>query len=170
MKSDIFFIYLISLFSLFSLLYCIVVQPGTLVHPYTVDLVGAPFNRILTRFTDVRLCENYEADVNGTAIGWFECPFPFEPSSYTVCCGDRYAEFCCQPEYESSRYYSSDSSYKDKGKGNKKGKGYVVIFGICVKGVGTLTLCVLFIIYIWWSAANGKILTFVSMLSYRLKD
>ena len=45
------------------------------------------------------LCENYEADVNKTAIGWFKCPFPFEPNSYTLCCGDRYAEFCCKPDY-----------------------------------------------------------------------
>ena len=45
------------------------------------------------------LCENYDADVNGTAIGWFKCPFPFEPSSYTACCGDQYTEFCCAPDY-----------------------------------------------------------------------
>jgi len=45
--------------------------------------------------SSMKVCVNYEANVNDTSMGVFVCPLPFEPNNYNDCCGDDYAEFCC---------------------------------------------------------------------------
>jgi len=46
------------------------------------------------------VCVNYEAygtPGNNSVLGVFVCPLlPNEPGSFTACCGDDYAEFCCE--------------------------------------------------------------------------
>ncbi|KAI0240704.1 hypothetical protein LSAT2_008542 [Lamellibrachia satsuma] len=45
---------------------------------------------------DVTFCKNFELNENGTAIGVFVCPLPFEPAVFTHCCGDVNHQFCCK--------------------------------------------------------------------------
>ena len=66
----------------------------------------SPF--ILLFHSDVSVCVNYESDGSGngtsgndTTLGIFVCPLlEEEPRSYTQCCGDQYAEYCCERKDE----------------------------------------------------------------------
>lgn len=44
------------------------------------------------------MCVNYDANENGTVMGVFTCPLEFEPNKFVACCGEEYAEFCCEAE------------------------------------------------------------------------
>ena len=68
-----------------------------------------PFETLINRlvgfstcfYIGVPVCVNYESDGNDTAnsttLGIFTCPLlDEEPRSYTQCCGDEYAEYCCE--------------------------------------------------------------------------
>ena len=55
------------------------------------------FVNTTTLVVDMAVCVNYEANENGTVMGAFVCPLPFEPDEFTQCCGYRYAEYCCSP-------------------------------------------------------------------------
>jgi len=50
---------------------------------------------------DDKLCANYETNISSNSIqetmGIFKCPLSFVPSNFTECCGEDYAEFCCEP-------------------------------------------------------------------------
>ena len=49
-------------------------------------------------FADVSVCVNYELKDDDTFVGVFTCPMPLEPSTFTQCCGQQYAEYCCTPD------------------------------------------------------------------------
>ncbi|ELU11219.1 hypothetical protein CAPTEDRAFT_212842 [Capitella teleta] len=62
---------------------------------------------------DVYVCLNYDVqDENGTILGIFTCPLPFEPKYHEFCCGPTYAEFCC----------TQHTSIEDHGTNSKKDK------------------------------------------------
>ena len=42
------------------------------------------------------ICKNWEANSNGTVLGTFKCPLPFEPSNFKYCCGKADLEHCCE--------------------------------------------------------------------------
>lgn len=47
---------------------------------------------------DSLVCVNYAVVNNNTWLGLFACPLPFEYDDLTMCCGEKYAEFCCFAE------------------------------------------------------------------------
>ena len=53
------------------------------------------------KFVDAKgnICKNYEVNDNGTAVGTFVCPMPWEPKGFMYCCGDRNVEYCCQLQH-----------------------------------------------------------------------
>ena len=53
---------------------------------------------LLAFFTDRGVCLNFAAGDNGSYLGAFSCPLPFEPEEFTACCGFDNVEFCCLSE------------------------------------------------------------------------
>jgi hypothetical protein len=47
---------------------------------------------------DSLVCLNYDVSKNGTYMGAFTCPLPFEITDFLFCCGETNAEFCCHNE------------------------------------------------------------------------
>lgn len=64
-------------------------------------LIVSPYEGLnashLTPFPDTYVCVNYEANTQGAYLGPFTCPLPFEPKTFTMCCGDHFSEYCCEP-------------------------------------------------------------------------
>ncbi|KAK2151363.1 hypothetical protein LSH36_366g05013 [Paralvinella palmiformis] len=56
--------------------------------------------------SDALVCTNYDANNRGDVMGIFSCPNAWEPRNFTYCCGQDYAEFCCDQKPSTSRYGS----------------------------------------------------------------